>query len=492
MAHVHGAACAAGACGIGEKGGPFELPAAKATKKRKRERPKCTATENGKQCTNKRVWGGMKGKCRMHGGGARCQHEECKENDRIKPGGGGNSARAGMPFCAAHGGGKRCQHEECKEKDRVEPGSGNVALGGTLFCIAHGGGKRCQHEECKDKDRVEPGSGNAAQGSTPFCRAHGGGARCQHKECKDKDRVEPGSGNSAANGTPFCIAHGGGKRCQHEECKEKDCIKPGSGNSAEKGTSFCIAHGGGKRCQHEECKEKDRIKPGAGNSAVGGTPFCNAHGGGKRCQHEECKDKDRVEPGSGNSARGGTPFCIAHGGGQRCPICIDYIDSRSGSPKYDGHCATCFKRAFPNDPRSTVVYAHTKEIRVRNFINARYDGFVHDRPMWIAGCDCTQKRRVDHRKLIGGVMLAVETDEFAHRSYDKRDEEVRYDDLVSYHTGPWVFIRFNPDDCLSGKGVDMEDKLARLGDEMDEHIERIERGLVDASAGLVEIYKLFY
>ena len=139
-----------------------------------------------------------------------------------------------------------------------------------------------------------------------------------------------------------------------------------------------------------------------------------------------------------------------------------------------------------------MVYEHTKEIRVRNFINARYDGFLHDQPMWLGGCDCTHKRRVDHRKLIKGVMLAVETDENAHQGYNKRDEEVRYDDLVMVHTGPWIFIRFNPDDKYSGKGVDMEDKLELLGYEMDKHIERIEAGQVDASAGLVEIHKLFY
>ena len=46
---------------------------------------------------------------------------------------------------------------------------------------------------------------------------------------------------------------------------------------------------------------------------------------------------------------------------------------------------------------------------MRNFINSRYEGFVHDTPMWLGGCDCTHKRRVDHRKLINGVMLAVET-----------------------------------------------------------------------------------
>lgn len=150
---------------------------------------------------------------------------------------------------------------------------------------------------------------------------------------------------------------------------------------------------------------------------------------------------------------------------------------------------TCFKRLFPDDPRSKVIYEHTKEIRVRNMINARFDGFVHDTPLWVSGCDCTHRRRVDHRKLINGVMLAVETDEFGHRGYDARDEEIRYDDLVCYHTGAWIFIRFNPD---GDKGVDFEDKLEMLREEMSAHIERIESGMVNASEQLVEIHKLFY
>ena len=95
------------------------------------------------------------------------------------------------------------------------------------------------------------------------------------------------------------------------------------------------------------------------------------------------------------------------------------------------------------------------------------------------------KRRIDHRKLIGATLLCVETDEFAHRGYDEKDEEIRYDDLYMAHSGKWVFIRFNPD----GKGVDMVDKLSRLIEEIHTQIERIEN---EENTDLVEIIKLFY
>jgi hypothetical protein len=112
-------------------------------------------------------------------------------------------------------------------------------------------------------------------------------------------------------------------------------------------------------------------------------------------------------------------------------------------------------------------------------------GFLHDKPMWLGDCDCTHRRRVDHRALINDTVLAVETDEFAHGAYNLKDEEVRYDDLVAYHTSKWIFIRFNPD----GKGVSIDDKLRALRDEIAQHIQRICAG---ENLELVEIHKLFY
>ena len=281
---------------------------------------------------------------------------------------------------------------------------------------------------------------------------------------KEKKKLcsEPECRRGALGATDKCSKHGGGKRCQEPECKA----------SAQGATDKCIKHGGGKRCSEAECKA----------SAVGKTDYCVAHGGGKRCQEPKCKA----------SARGTTDYCKAHGGGKRCPNCIEWIDSRSGQSKYDGYCATCFKRVFPDDPRSKVIYSHTKEIRVRNAIseyseiNKEFEGFIHDISLYTGNCDCTHKRRVDHRKLFGNTILAIETDEFCHRGYDKYDDEIRYDDLYMIHSGKWIFIRFNPDSNISK--VDIDDKLTKLKETMDECIERIEYG---ENTELVEIIKLF-
>ena len=198
------------------------------------------------------------------------------------------------------------------------------------------------------------------------------------------------------------------------------------------------------------------------------------------------KRKRCLEPGCQSSARGKTGKCIAHGGGKRCPNCIDWIDSRSGSYAYDGYCATCFKQIFPDDERSKVIYRHTKEIMVRNIINQSFDGFIHDKPLYTGNCDCTHRRRIDHRKLIGNTILAIETDEFGHRGYDKKDEEIRYDDVYMIHSGKWIFIRFNPDTNVSK--TDIEDKLNKLVETINDCIVRIEK---EENIQLLEIIKLY-
>ena len=109
---------------------------------------------------------------------------------------------------------------------------------------------------------------------------------------------------------------------------------------------------------------------------------------------------------------------------------------------------------------------------VRNTINQNFDGFIHDKPIYTGNCDCTHRRRIDHRKLIGNTILAIETDEFGHRGYDKHDEEIRYDDLFMIHSGKWIFIRFNPDTNVSK--IDIQDKLCKLIEIMNDCIIHIE------------------
>ena len=223
-----------------------------------------------------------------------------------------------------------------------------------------------------------------------------------------------------------------------------------------------------KRCQFENCIKQ----------AIGKTDFCKRHGGGKRCQYEGCNV----------SAVGKTDFCVAHGGGKRCPGCIDWLDSQSGCKKYDGYCARCFKRTFPEDKRSSKIYEKTYEIKVRNFLNENYEGFIHDIPLWTGNCE-----RV-HRKMINNTILAIETDERQHSSYNSNDEEIKYDDLYMIYSGKWIFIRINPDGSyIDSKNIikkpSLKVRLNRLKRDIDKQIERIEK---EKNENLVEIIKLYY
>jgi hypothetical protein len=345
---------------------------------------------------------------------------------------------------------QRCNYENCTKRKRDKQSG---------FCTKHGGGFRCTEKDCTKSARNKNGK----------CKLHNGGIRCSFEGCN----------KSAVDGYKHCKQHNGGVRCDVEGCtksargKSNKCVVHGGQRCSVEGCTKatqgkgdkCISHNGGTRCSVEGCKRLSRGKPGT----------CPAHGGKGRCIVEGC-----VKRSQGKSDK-----CGSHKGGLRCPNCIDWIDSRCGSKKYDNYCATCFKYLFPNDPRSLIKYAQTKEIRVRNFINQHFDGFIHDKPLYTDNCDCSLKRRIDHRKLINGTMLAIETDEFAHRGYDPNDEEIRYDDLYMGHSGKYIYIRFNPD----GGKIDMEDKLEILRECIETQIDRIEN---DENTELVEIIKLFY
>ena len=169
-----------------------------------------------------------------------------------------------------------------------------------------------------------------------------------------------------------------------------------------------------------------------------------------------------------------------------------------GNPRYRGYCTHCFAHLFPTDPLTFQIRCKTKETTVRDFLNARFPelGFIHDRPLYTGGCDCTHRRRIDHRALIGSTLLCVETDEHQHRSYCSQDEEARYNDLFMVYTGKWVFIRFNPDSYIDGQGKrrnpTIATRLHRLAEVIEEAVAQIRHGSEIAPSELVKITRLYY
>jgi hypothetical protein len=165
-----------------------------------------------------------------------------------------------------------------------------------------------------------------------------------------------------------------------------------------------------------------------------------------------------------------------------------------GNKNYKGYCANCFQYLFPNDPLTFQIRSKTKEIAVRDFINSRFEGFQHDKPLWYneSACDCTTKRRIDHRKLINETLLCIETDENQHKYYSKEDEIARYNELFMAYGGKFIFIRFNPDKYVeNGKSKNpmLVNRLPVLESEINKQIKRIENS---ENTELLEVIELYY
>lgn len=215
----------------------------------------------------------------------------------------------------------------------------------------------------------------------------------------------------------------------------------------------------------------------------------------KKCLRDSC-DK---QPFYNFEGQQGGLYCVNH----KLPNMVNTISDickaencgTRGNKNYKGYCANCFQHLFPTDPLTFQIRSKTKEIAVRDFINSRFEEFQHDKPIWYneSVCDCTTKRRIDHRKLINDTILCIETDENQHKSYSKTDEEARYNDIFMAFGGKFIFIRFNPDKYKDKNGKScnpmLVNRLPILEDEINKQIKRIETG---ENTELLEVIELYY
>jgi hypothetical protein len=164
-----------------------------------------------------------------------------------------------------------------------------------------------------------------------------------------------------------------------------------------------------------------------------------------------------------------------------------------GNPKYRGYCTFCFAHTFPLDPLTPMIRRNTKEIAVRNYINSEFEGFQHDKALWIEHCECDHRRRIDHYKMINNTYLCIETDENQHKYYNKEDEKSRYNDLFMMHGGKFIFIRFNPDKYVDSNNEkcnpSLESRYQVLQDEINTQLARIEN---EENKEFIEEVYLFY
>jgi len=138
-----------------------------------------------------------------------------------------------------------------------------------------------------------------------------------------------------------------------------------------------------------------------------------------------------------------------------------------------------------------------KSLKFDYLLIKNFDGFIHDKMLQTNHCDCTIRRRPDHRKLINGTMLCIETDENQHKSYNKMNEETRYNDLYMAYSGKWIYIRFNPDSYTTinklgnkiKRNSQIYHRLKYLEKEIVKQIKRIED---EENKELVERVYLYY
>jgi len=280
------------------------------------------------------------------------------------------------------------------------------------------------------------------------------------------------------------------KLCEHDKVKYicKQC-SPGSFCNHDRRKSYCRQCYTVNFCQHDRRKFDCRqCSPGnfcqhkkLKRSCLECTPTLVCKHGKRQRSCRQCGGSSYCECGILKTR------CAKHGGTQLCIRC-KFVQA---NPKYDKHCADCFVNFYPDDARSDMSSKlKRRETVVREAIDGVFKGFIHDKTFFTGGC-CEHRRRIDHRLPINGTVLAIETDENAHASYDKQDENIRYDDpFVSFGT-KFIFIRFNCDTNREEHGAktSLEHKIEGLLSCIQEQITRIRE---NENTELCDIVKLFY
>jgi hypothetical protein len=363
----------------------------------------------------------------------------------------------------------------------------------------------CQHENCKIRATF-----GVLNESAKFCKKHMingmidiSNKKCEYNSCNKKPSFNYVNEKTAR----FCCEHKFIDMIDiiHNTCCFPNCKTQPIYNFIGEKPKFCKNHKKklmvdvkNKKCNYDDCCKNKFYNFENEKTAL----FCSEHKLDNMvnvkniiyCIYPDCKTRPIFNY---NGEIKGI-YCLNH----KKNDMIDVVNKKckagfclgtSANVKYKGYCASCYQHLFPNDPLTLQIRSKTKEIAVRDYINSVFEGFQHDKSLWTGNCDCTHRRRIDHRKLIGNTLLCIETDENQHKGYNKDDEEIRYDDLFMLHGGKFVYIRFNPDKFKdkNGKSINpmLYTRLPILKEEIEKQIKRIEN---EENIELLEIVKLYY
>lgn len=328
--------------------------------------------------------------------------------------------------------------------------------------------KKCQNEQCK----IKPNFNFEGKTQPIFCSKHKtfGMIDIIHDTCCFPNcKTQPIFNHINEKIGLYCLQHKLADMIDVKNCKCKfnNCLKQASFNFInEKNGIYCVEH---KLDKMVDVKSKFCIYP-------------------------NCKTR----PVFNNQGEKLGLYCLQHKMDEMVDVISkkckgNYCLGTSANPKYKGYCASCYQHLFPIDPLTLQIRSKTKEIAVRDYINSNFEGFQHDKPLWTGNCECTHRRRIDHRILIGNTLLCIETDENQHKGYNVTDEEIRYDDLFMLHGGKFIYIRFNPDKFKdkTGKSINpmLYTRLPVLKEEIEKQFKRIEK---EENVEILEIIKLYY
>jgi len=326
-------------------------------------------------------------------------------------------------------------------------------------------------------------------------------------ECKKDGMINCVAKTKCKCGKISCFNYAGEKPEYCLNCKNMEMINVSQTKCKCGKTTATYNFEGQKPCYCSICKEPDMVNVRQKKCGCGTIASFNYEGKSPEFCFD-CKKQDMINLRGKKCICGkyfasfnftGLPskycsFCKIEG-----MICLNIKKCKNdgctveANKKYKNYCTYCFQHLFPLDPLTFQIRCKTKELAVRDFINSNFESFQHDKTLEYGGCDCSNRRRIDHRKLINNTLLCIETDENQHKQYNKKDEQDRYNDLLSTFTCKYIFIRFNPDSYNNKNGKkcnpSISTKLLILKEEIDKQIKRIEN---EENIDLLEIKYLYF
>jgi hypothetical protein len=218
--------------------------------KSKQGRPTCTEPS----CTSRPNYmeGGVRGKCRRHGGYPKCDEPGCTTPTNYNEGGIHGK-------CGIHGGKPTCSEPECTAPT-------NYSEGGIRGkCRRHGGYPLCNETGCTTPTNYYEG------GIHGKCGIHGGKPTCTEPECTALTSYTEGGIHGK------CARHGGYPLCNEPDCTAH--VKYNEGGIHGK----CKSHGGYPQCSESNCTSLTAYREG------GIRGRCGIHGGEPVCGHKGCQ-----------------------------------------------------------------------------------------------------------------------------------------------------------------------------------------------------------